>query len=157
MLSMKLVAILATVLVVPGVAGGQSVETGFLDRTLRSGDEARRYQHIHVMPNHLVSLSGIYAEFVTVVPLGPERCRREGWGFVPRGVRANPLARGLDVAHRALTRRGADALLREDGGVWPAVQAGIRHSRYRGVLSAREERVAHFQQWVARRIRAAAP
>lgn len=41
---MKLVAILATVLVVPGVAGGQSVETGFLDRTLRSGDEARRYQ-----------------------------------------------------------------------------------------------------------------
>lgn len=115
------------------------------------GGRARRYQHVHVFPNLLVSLSGIYAELVAAVPLGPERTRREAYGFVPPVDGRNPVARALDLAHRHLTRRAADRLLVEDSGAWPGVQQGARHSRARGVLGAREERVFHFQRWVAAR------
>jgi hypothetical protein len=115
-------------------------------------DRARRYQHIHVLPNYLISYSGIYVEVGEIVPLAVDRCRREMYGFLPSDVRPNPVSIALDQVHRRMLRRGADAILAEDSRVWPHVQTGSRHSIGAGVLGAREERVHHFQRHVAERL-----
>lgn len=116
------------------------------------GDHARRYQHIHVLPNYLISYSGIYVEIVSIVPRGVDACRRDAYGFLPVCVRGNPVSRAIDLAHRHMLRAGADSILAEDSSIWPAVHEGSRHSVNRGVLGAREERVYHFQRWVAQRL-----
>ncbi|MEY4509225.1 MAG: 2-halobenzoate 1,2-dioxygenase large subunit [Pseudomonadota bacterium] len=118
---------------------------------LRSS-RARRYQHIHVLPNYLITYSGIYVEVGEIVPLAVDRCRRDMYGFLPSDVRKNPVSIALDEVHRRLLRRGADAILAEDSSVWPHVQAGSGHSVGPGVLGAREERVYHFQRYVAARL-----
>jgi choline monooxygenase len=118
---------------------------------LRS-DRARRYQHIHVLPNYLITYSGIYVEVDEIVPLAVDRCRREAYGFLPRDVRRNPVSVLLDQVHRRMLSRGADAILAEDSRVWPYVQAGSRHNVGAGALGAREERVYHFQRHVAERL-----
>lgn len=115
-------------------------------------DRSQRYQHLHVFPNYLVTYSGIYVEIVEIVPLSAERCGRNGYGFLPSDVRRNPLARGLDLAHRLALKRAAESILREDSSVWPSVQRGSRHSLHRGVLGAREERVFHFQRYIAHKL-----
>jgi phenylpropionate dioxygenase-like ring-hydroxylating dioxygenase large terminal subunit len=121
-------------------------------RWMLRADRAERYQHLHVFPNYLITYSGIYREFVSVLPLSADRCVREAYGFVPADVRRNPLSKALDLTHRSLLRRAADRLLAEDASVWPFVHEGSRHSQQRGVLSSREERVYHFQRYVAGRL-----
>jgi hypothetical protein len=49
------------------------------------------------------------------------------------------------------TRKSAERILAEDSCVWGAVQRGSEASDFAGVLSAREERVASFQQWLVER------
>ena len=130
-----------------------------LDRLIFQRAYVQGYAHSHLFPNHLVTLSGFYREWVVVEPLGPRRCRRVGYGFLPNGVRPLlPLGRMLvrELARR--TRISADRILDEDSSVWPHVQRGSEASRYRGVLSAREERVTAFQRWlVAQRSTLAEP
>ena len=55
----------------------------------------------------------------------------------------------LRVARR--TRRSAEQILREDSSAWASIQRGTEASRHKGVLSAREERVASFQRWLLER------
>lgn len=109
------------------------------------------YSHTHIYPNHLVTWAGFYREWVTVEPVGPRRSRRVAYGFLPaklRGVIPKPLAALLKRELARRTRRSADRILGEDSRVWPSVQGGLMASRFAGVLSAREERVASFQKWV---------
>ncbi len=128
-----------------------------LDRTLFRTPRLYGYSHTHVFPNHLITWAGFYREWVVVEPLGPRRCRRVGYGFMPADLRhGGPI--GLverllvdEMARR--TRRSADLILSQDSSVWPSVQRGTESSAHRGVLSAREERVAAFQKWVVERTR----
>jgi len=45
-------------------------------------------------------------------------------------------------------------ILQEDMARWPPVQQGLEKSRHKGVLSAREERVYAFQDYVVKKLRA---
>jgi phenylpropionate dioxygenase-like ring-hydroxylating dioxygenase large terminal subunit len=122
-----------------------------LDMLMFPRQRSYGYSHTHLHPNHLVTYAGFYREWVMVEPLGPSRCRRVGYGFLPSEVRTEFPARMFvrELARR--TRFGADRILGEDSSVWPSVQRGSEASPFRGVLSVREERVTAFQRWVMER------
>ncbi|MDB4955815.1 MAG: cbdA 2 [Myxococcales bacterium] len=123
-----------------------------IDRLLFRSKRLWGYSHTHIFPNHLLSWAGFYREWVIVEPLGPRRSRRIGYGFMPNDLRASgalaPLWRVAvgEIARR--TRKMADKILGEDSSLWDSVQRGTEASPHAGVLSAREERVAAFQQWL---------
>ncbi len=126
-----------------------------IDQVLFKSSHAYGYSHTHVFPNHLLSWSGFYREWVFVEPLGPRKSRRLGYGFLPCDVRVDgrlgmPLRLAVDEIARR-TRKAADRILGEDSSLWDSVQRGTEASSHRGVLGAREERVAAFQRWVAQR------
>ncbi len=111
------------------------------------------YSHTHLFPNNLITYSGYYREWVVAVPLSPTRSRRVGYGFLPRDadVRGIPF---LTLANRLLrhrTRQSADKILGEDASLWESVQRGLTSSRNRGIIGAREERVAAFQRYLVER------
>jgi phenylpropionate dioxygenase-like ring-hydroxylating dioxygenase large terminal subunit len=117
-------------------------------RLFRPSPTMRRMTHVHVFPTILAFYGDLVSDFQVVEPLGPERSRHVSWGFFPVDA-----PRGTRTLHRifnlALDRRGRK-VSQEDLGIWTAVQAGKRHARSDGVLSAREERVFAFQDWVRR-------
>lgn len=108
------------------------------------------YSHTHVFPNNLITYSRYYREWVVVEPLTPTHSRRVVYGFLPSDadLRRLPLMRLANRLLRHRTRRSADAILGEDAVLWDGVQRGLAESRHRGVLGAREERVAAFQRGV---------
>jgi phenylpropionate dioxygenase-like ring-hydroxylating dioxygenase large terminal subunit len=132
-----------------------------LDELLFRTRRSYGYAHTHLYPNHLITYAGFYREWVVVEPLGPRRSRRLGYGFLPRDLRLpgpTQLVGRLALAEIARrTRRSADRILGEDSSVWTSIQRGTESSRFAGVLSAREERVAAFQRWVVTRLGRATP
>ena len=123
-----------------------------IDEVFFAGTRLWGYSHTHVFPNHLVTWGGFYREWVVVEPLGPRRSRRLGYGFFPKEVRhRGPLGLAERLAldeHARRTRKGADRILAEDSSVWTSVQRGSEASPHRGVIGAREERVAAFHRWL---------
>lgn len=112
----------------------------------------RRFTHVHLYPNLLLYFGDIYADIRIVEPLGPERCRVTGWGFVPLRVKWGIAGRLLQDLSMVLFRAMGRKIAAEDVDHWPPVQSGLKHSRHRGVLSAREERVYGFQTYLSRRL-----
>lgn len=113
------------------------------------------YSHTHLYPNHLVTWSRLYREWVFVEPLGPRRARRCAYGFMPADLRRGvPLPSLLKYEFARRTEKSAERILAEDSSLWNAVQRGTEASVFPGVLSAREERVASFQRWLVERRRA---
>jgi choline monooxygenase len=110
------------------------------------------YMHTHVFPTYCISYGGHSCELMTVEPLGPTRSRRVAVAFMPRDIRRWPVAKVLSAAYKRGVNRFSEKLLREDSGVWESVQRGVETTSHPGVLSAREERVYHFQKYVAEKV-----
>jgi choline monooxygenase len=132
--------------------GPASLRWAVLDVALYQRPRLHGYSHLHLYPNHLVTWSGLYREWVFVEPLGPRRTRRRAYGFMPADMRRGvPFSSLLKHEFARRTRKSAERILAEDSCVWGAVQRGSEASDFAGVLSAREERVASFQQWLVER------
>ncbi len=137
------------------LASQKSDRDQMIDRMLFRSERLWTYSHTLAYPNHMLSWAGFYREWVVVEPLGPRRSRRIGYGFFPADVRVTgrlglPLRMAVgEIARR--TRKMADKILGEDSSLWESVQRGTEASTFKGVISAREERVAAFQRWVVER------
>jgi phenylpropionate dioxygenase-like ring-hydroxylating dioxygenase large terminal subunit len=126
-----------------------------LDQVLFVSPRSYGYSHTHVFPNHLITFSSFYREWVVVEPIAPRRSRRIAYGFFPDDLRfpgrlGLPLRLKLEQLARQ-TRKVADQIFEEDASLWDSIQRGTETSTHAGVLSAREERVAAFQRWVVDR------
>jgi choline monooxygenase len=115
--------------------------------------QPRNHTQIHVFPNYLVDYMGVARIFFFPMPLSARRTRFVMHAFMPGDVRRGPLARLSFRRFSQWIRDIYERVLLEDMTVWPQVQRGTEHSSYRGILSAREERVYHFQKYVDGRVR----
>lgn len=109
-----------------------------------------QYQHILHYPHVMLSRLSLYTWFECVIPLSPTRSRSIVRVLCNVG-RPGSLRR---VWNKPLISRWAQSFLmqvgREDAAVMPDVQRGMMaHDRpLGGLISTREERITHFQQFV---------
>ena len=113
----------------------------------------RRYVHAHRFPNQLYYFGDLYCDVSVVTPIGPSRSRHTAFGFLADDLRAASLLRPLQRLFGLAVRTQGRRLFAEDAGAWRAVQAGVSHATRTGVLSAREERVWAFQNWLVASMR----
>jgi choline monooxygenase len=108
----------------------------------------KRFTHVHLFPNMLLYFGDIYSSLTVIEPLGPTRARYRMFSFAPRAIHWGLAGSLLQSASMAVLVRQFKRILREDMARWPPVQQGLEKSHHRGVLSAREERVYAFQQYL---------
>jgi choline monooxygenase len=93
---------------------------------------------------------GLFNWAQTIVPVGPGESINLWQFFLLRGNCRTPLARGAAFILRQWARRFFTTALDEDGQVLANVQAGLEAFAHPngGLISAREERIFHFQRHV---------
>lgn len=107
-----------------------------------------RYTHMHIHPNLMFSSLDVYRMAMIVYPLGPTRCRYRVITYSIRGQRVNPLAWVASQILRPIIWLVARQIYREDAGLYPAIQQGVRAATHRGVIGTREERIYIFQRYI---------
>ena len=123
-----------------------------LARVLMKAPDQARFRHAHLFPNLLFYFGELYCDVAVVTPLSPTRMRHTAFGFAPDGLRAPRLMAPLrDLWGKTIWWYGSK-IFKEDGAAWRGVQAGVRAAEVAGVLSAREERVAAFQRYIAEHV-----
>jgi len=128
--------------------------TTLLARLLMRDPDVARFRHAHFFPNLLFYFGELYCDVAVVTPISPTRMRHTAFAFAPDGLRSRALAPLRDLWGKTMWWYGGK-IFREDGTAWRGVQAGVRAAEGAGVLSAREERVAAFQRYVALRAQSA--
>jgi phenylpropionate dioxygenase-like ring-hydroxylating dioxygenase large terminal subunit len=113
----------------------------------------KRFTHVHLFPNMLLYFGDIYSSLTVVEPLEAKRTRYTMFSFAPNAIYWGPAGRALQALSMKVLVSQFKKILREDMVRWPPVQQGLEHSRHTGVLSAREERVYAFQDFVTKRLR----
>ena len=108
-----------------------------------------KYQHYHFYPNLMYGKMRLYSFAETVFPIAPNRTRIFARFFVNAGTdrwQTRLLYRGM----RAWGRKFWPAVQAEDAAVLPDIQKGVDcgHFPSVGLLSVREERLFHFQQYI---------
>jgi choline monooxygenase len=111
-----------------------------------------RFTQAHVFPNYLLYYGDLFSSVIVLEPLGPQRTRHVQMMLVPRALKVPLLSRLLQSVFTRIAIPFGKRIMREDMQAWPLMQAGLRASRGRGVLSAREERVFWFQRFVAEQV-----
>lgn len=117
------------------------------------------YVHAIAHPAFMWVAVDIGAGFQSVVPTGPASCRisyrSAAWQSGGRRPVADWLIRGVHRSTMPLWRR----IVGEDLALMPQVQAGIAAPVHPGpgLVSRREERIAHFQRWLVERLGGADP
>jgi phenylpropionate dioxygenase-like ring-hydroxylating dioxygenase large terminal subunit len=119
-----------------------------LSRVLMRDADQARFRHAHFFPNLLFYFGELYCDVAVVMPLSATRMRHTSFAFAPDGLRSRALAPIRDLWSKTMWWYGGK-VFREDGAAWRGVQAGVRAAGEAGVLSAREERVAAFQWYIA--------
>ncbi|HUE16275.1 MAG TPA: aromatic ring-hydroxylating dioxygenase subunit alpha [Planctomycetaceae bacterium] len=114
----------------------------------------QRFTHVHLFPNMLLYFGDIYSAFKVIEPLGATRSRYTMYSFAPDAIHWGPLGRMLQSLSMRVLVPKLKTILQEDMARWPPVQQGLEKSRHKGVLSAREERVYAFQDYVVKKLRA---
>jgi phenylpropionate dioxygenase-like ring-hydroxylating dioxygenase large terminal subunit len=109
-----------------------------------------RFTHTHLYPNMLLYYGDIYRNLTVIEPISARRFRFRCFSFVPRDFRFGWIGRRIQDLSMLVFMRMGRRIVGEDVALWPAVQTGLESSCHRGVLSAREERVFAFQQYVCR-------
>jgi choline monooxygenase len=112
----------------------------------------RRFTHVHLFPNMLLYFGDVYSSLTVVEPLGPTRSRYRMYSFAPAAIRWGPLGRTVQQVSMGVLVPKFKAILQEDMARWPPVQQGLENSRQKGILSAREERVFAFQDYLVNRL-----
>jgi choline monooxygenase len=111
------------------------------------------YHHLFCYPNFAASRMTLYNWAQSILPLGPGKAVSYWQIFQLRGHSRSPAARLAAAAVARHGRRFFREAMREDGVVMPAVQAGMAAEAHPsgGLISAREERIFHFQRHVLER------
>jgi phenylpropionate dioxygenase-like ring-hydroxylating dioxygenase large terminal subunit len=112
----------------------------------------RRFVHVNLFPNMLLYFGDVFSALKIVEPLDAGRTRYTMLSFVPESVHWGPLGRALQSLSMQIFVPQLKKILREDMVRWPPVQAGLRRSPHKGTLSAREERVYAFQEYVTQQL-----
>jgi choline monooxygenase len=111
------------------------------------------YRHVIIYPHFVMARMGLFNWAQTIVPIGPRQSLNLWQFFMLRGTRQTPAALAAAFVLRRWARRFFATALDEDGCVLANVQAGLEaadHPRG-GLISAREERIFHFQRHVLER------
>jgi phenylpropionate dioxygenase-like ring-hydroxylating dioxygenase large terminal subunit len=108
------------------------------------------YHHLYCYPNLAASRMTLYNWAETILPVAPGRAINYWQIFQLRGTRRSPAARLAAAMVGRHGRKFFKEAMREDGVVMPGVQAGMAAAKQSsgGLISAREERIFHFQQHV---------
>ncbi|MBA3462679.1 MAG: aromatic ring-hydroxylating dioxygenase subunit alpha [Deltaproteobacteria bacterium] len=122
-----------------------------LVRTFLSAGATPEPQHIQagIFPNYMIDFSYFTFLFTVIEPIAPRRTRFTWYGFLPGPTPTTRLGR---LARDVYSRRffgGGLKILAEDIAVWPYIQRGLEASQRRSVLGRSEERVYHFQKFIA--------
>jgi phenylpropionate dioxygenase-like ring-hydroxylating dioxygenase large terminal subunit len=111
---------------------------------------SHRFRLFHGYPSLFLIRVDAMLQAMSVTPIGPQRCRMSVWVFTLRAAKENIATRLLTFSWGqfkcALIRR----ILAEDAALFPALQKGMNSSPFRGRISAREELVYGFQEYVVR-------
>lgn len=123
---------------------------GLIVRRLGHADTREYWQH-HVFPNLLFSFTDAMSLCHCILPTGPRECRAvvRQFGRLPRqgGAIASPLAWLWSRLTAGLNRH----ILKEDLGIFSAIQRGLERSPHAGVLGRCEERLHAFQCFMQQR------
>jgi len=108
------------------------------------------YYHCFCYPNVLVSAEHIFRTVMIVTPLSPTRCRMKFHMFAQRGTNRNAFANFVFRQVCRFAARFTTRVMQEDRALWPGLQVGLQSPQRPspGLISAREERVFHFQQHI---------
>lgn len=108
------------------------------------------FHEIHRYPNLVFAKFSKFTWAEIVIPLSPTDSYDAWYIFVRTGRKQGIRARALTVAMRIWFRRFFLRILREDERMFPLVQAGLESPQLpgRGLISVREERIHHFQQYL---------
>jgi len=111
------------------------------------------YRHVIVYPHFVMARMGLFNWAQTILPIGPRESLNLWQFFLLRGSRRTPVAAGAAFVLRRWARRFFTKALAEDGDVLTGVQAGLEAAAHPrgGLISAREERIFHFQRHVLER------
>jgi choline monooxygenase len=111
------------------------------------------YQHCHIYPNLTLSSSKFVSALMCVRPNSPNSSRFELRIFGDPGVRKNPLSKLAFSLACSWAKSEVRRVLREDFAVLPSIQEGLSSPElpYGGLISTREERIAHFQRYIHRK------
>ena len=115
--------------------------------SLRANPE---YHHVFCYPNFAASRMTLFNWAQTILPVAPNKSVSYWQIFYLRGHSKTPWARFAATVIRRHGRKFFKEAMREDGVVMPGVQAGMaaKEQPSGGLISAREERIFHFQQFV---------
>ncbi len=131
--------------------GADSPRYRWIAGHLRPGFDAT-YVHHHAVPNLIVAWNHLVTFLQVVLPTSATTSESRVCLLLWEGEASTRAARIAVPLLRGIARRAAPAfmsrVLAEDGAIHASVQRGLAASPYRGVLSAREERVHAFQRFV---------
>ncbi len=108
------------------------------------------YKHYHYYPNMMYGKMGLFTFAETVFPINPHRTRIFAKVFVYSG---EPGRLGSYLLYRGLRHWGRKfwpTVHKEDTSVMPDIQKGMESGQQpsRGLISIREERLFHFQEYI---------
>lgn len=113
-------------------------------------EPAYSWQHLIRYPSLVIANSCLVSYVQCVIPTGAGRCLNLVRAFHFPGRRRFLRRRLADLLLRVGGRRFVGQILREDASIYPQVQAGASASELpgEGLISAREERIFAFQDYV---------
>ena len=113
------------------------------------------YHHIFCYPNLAASRMTLFNWVQTILPVAPGKSVNYWQIFQLRGHSRTPWARFAAAIIGRHGRKFFKEAMREDGVVMPGVQDGMaaEDQPSGGLISAREERIFHFQQFVLQKMR----
>lgn len=108
------------------------------------------YYNMLVYPNLAIGKMPLFSWVDQVIPEGPGKLRIIARGFTQTGLNKNVRSRIMKYFVRKFGGKFLAQLVREDSAVLPDVQRGLRSPLQPkgGLISAREERVFHFQKYI---------
>ena len=110
----------------------------------------QEYQHFHYYPTMMCGKMGLFTFAETVFPVTPHRTRIITMLFVYSGPPARLGSRLLFRALKNWGRKFFQTVVDEDTSVMPDIQKGMISGQQpsRGLISIREERLWHFQEYI---------
>ena len=97
------------------------------ERSIRyiAGDFHPRYQHLHLFPNIMASLTDTLSLVYRIDPIGPASCRMRVDGWIRRSVTGRPGGGWIQKRLAKAAEKLAVKVLDEDAEIFPFVQRGI--------------------------------
>lgn len=127
--------------------------TGLVSRILNVRPDPA-YRHVVIYPNFTAGRMGLFNWAHSVFPVTPEKAINAYYFFELTGECRGGVGKITKLGLHYWGRHFFQTLLNEDAAVLPGVQAGMTApSRPNGgLISAREERIFHFQNHIAERV-----